>query len=31
MALELIGDLLVSGGITTDFCFYPLQDGEFKG
>jgi len=27
----LVGDLLVSGGITTDFCFYPLQNGEFKG
>lgn len=31
MSLELMGDLLVSGGITTDFCFYPLQAGQFKG
>jgi hypothetical protein len=30
-ALELFEGNLVSGGITTDFCFYPLQNGEFTG
>lgn len=27
LSLELFDDYLISGGITTDFCFYPLQKG----
>lgn len=27
LSLELIDNYLISGGITTDFCFYPLQNG----
>lgn len=27
MSLELLSNCLISGGITTDFCFYPLRNG----
>ena len=31
MSLELLGDYLISGGVSTDLCFYPLSEGEFTG
>ena len=30
-SLHLLGDYLISGGLTTDFCFYPLVSGAFEG
>jgi WD40 repeat protein len=31
LALERLGGYLVSGGLTTDICFYHLEAGEFNG
>jgi hypothetical protein len=28
LSLELIKDTLISGGLTTDFCCYPIQNSK---